>query len=191
MIVNLNCTADTCDYSLLFSQRDIISASVLNTKAKRQLNDPGEIYKLQKRTFNSILQIFSERQEYSHLSSEVKIFSNVHVFSLDQVEELQANNALFALKPIINPNDQYLFIENYRASSTEHLKFNIKSHTGELTDGNAIVDFIQNYGKSSKNTYVLNSAVKDNIQAKLRLFSPSNPKGLHFVLRVLGKSSKE
>lgn len=47
---------------------------------------PGEIYKLKKHKYNSILEIFSELKEKSLKPTQIKVYSNFHAFRLSQVE---------------------------------------------------------------------------------------------------------
>ena len=43
---------------------------------------PGEILKLQKESYNTIIEIFSELSERSLKMKDITVFSNVHAFKL-------------------------------------------------------------------------------------------------------------
>lgn len=47
---------------------------------------PGEIYKVRKNKYTSILEIFSELKENAINPNQIKVYSNVHAFLLSQVE---------------------------------------------------------------------------------------------------------
>ena len=66
------------------------------------------------------------------MEDDVTVYSNVHVFKLSQVEELQTNALFFGMKPVLNNNDQYFYIEGDQSNKNKELAFKIISHFDEL-----------------------------------------------------------
>jgi hypothetical protein len=100
----ISCLDVECKFSIVFSQRTVVSVND-DLDFKKKIADPGEIFRINKRRFNTILEIYSERDEHKVLSDEITVFSNIHAFPLRQVEELDTNSAVFGLKPIAKDTD--------------------------------------------------------------------------------------
>jgi hypothetical protein len=124
------------------------------------------------------------------LSEEIVVFSNIHIFPLQQTEELDASSAVFGIKPISKEEEQYIYIEN-KSNKQEMLKFSLKSHSAELRDGITIVDFIENFGRHSHSNYTFVGNFIKNLQAKVRVFSPRDPKGIPLTFTVKGRESEQ
>lgn len=109
--VNVKCMVEKCKEEIVFSQRTVIGTGNEAT-FRRRLIIPGEIYKMEKRKYNSILEIYAEREQHKILSEDIHVYCNIHAFPLQQVEELDTSSAIFGLKPITKDTDQYLYIDN-------------------------------------------------------------------------------
>jgi hypothetical protein len=79
-----------------------------------------------------------------------------------------------------------VYIEN-RSNRSEHFKASFRSHKGEVRDGISIVDFIENYGKHSKNNYNFVGEINSNFQVNVRLFAPKESKDIPLTLIVKGR----
>jgi hypothetical protein len=106
------------------------------------------------------------------MEDDVNVYSNVHVFKLSQIEELETSALFFGMKPIINNNDQYFYIEGDQSTKNRDLSFKIISHFDELREGVVIMDFIETYGRHSNNTYKYAGNFIKNIETKVRVFAP-------------------
>lgn len=65
--VAITCLENRCQASIVFSQRTLVHIGE-DSDYKRKLAVPGEIYQLSARKFNSVLEVYSEKDEYAVLS---------------------------------------------------------------------------------------------------------------------------
>lgn len=124
----VRCLSNECKVELVLSQRVLYRLEGSEAFKTKAMTIPGEIYKVNKQQFNSILEVFSELKELRLKTNQIKVYSNVHAFRLTQVPELDANSAVFGLKPILHDNDQYFYVESEDPAANKQLRISFKTH---------------------------------------------------------------
>lgn len=110
----------------------------------------------------------------------------MHAFHLEQIEELDSISAVFGLKPVKTQTDQYLFVDSGKLSKNQDLRLSLRPHDGKLHESVPLVDFIETFGKHSKNEYTYAGHLSHNLQINLRVFAPRDNANLPLALAIRG-----
>ena len=123
------------------------------------------------------MEIYSQVDHDPLAALGIVIFSNVHIFTLDRVEELSGNTGIYGIKPIKSENDRYICIESPLDGK---FRVSIRAHGPQLKEGITTVDFLETFGKHSVSKYTFADTFTKNLQLNLRIFATKNNQKLPF-----------